>query len=84
MAEIRRSWERLSNEEPNILKEELIIFFDKERGENIGIIASEEILNHFLKSAGVKLYNKGVYDAKKALENRYNELLFDLDDLIDF
>ena len=84
MAEIRRSWERLSNEEPNILKEELIIFFYKERGENIGIIASEEILNHFLKSAGVKLYNKGVYDAKKALENRYNELLFDLDDLIDF
>ena len=84
MAEIRRSWERLSNEEPNILKEELIIFFYKERGENIGIIASEEILNHFLKSAGVKLYNKGVYDAKKALENRYNELLFDLDNLIDF
>ena len=84
MAEIRRSWERLSNEEPNILKEELIIFFDKERGEKIGIIAAEEILNHFLKSAGVKLYNKGVYDAKKALENRYNELLFDLDDLIDF
>ena len=84
MAEIRRSWERLSNEELNILKEELIIFFDKERGENIGIIASEEILNHFLKSAGVKLYNKGVYDAKKALENRYNELLFDLDNLIDF
>ena len=84
MAEIRSSWERLSNEERNTLKEELIIFFDKERGENIGIIASEEILNHFLKSAGVKLYNKGVYDAKKALENRYNELLFDLDNLIDF
>ena len=84
MAEIRRSWEHLSNEERNTLKEELIIFFDKERGEKIGIIAAEEILNYFLKSAGVKLYNKGIYDAKKALENRYNELQFDLDDLIDF
>jgi uncharacterized protein (DUF2164 family) len=84
MAEIRRSWERLSNEELNILKEELIIFFDKERGEKIGIIAAEEILNHFLKSAGVKLYNRGIYDAKKVIENRYNELQFDLDDLIDF
>ena len=84
MAEIRRSWERLSNEELNILKEELIIFFNKERGEKIGIIAAEEILNHFLKSAGSKIYNKGVYDAKKALESRYKELQFDLDDLIDF
>ena len=84
MAEIRRSLERLSNEERNILKEELIIFFDRERGEKIGIIAAEEILNHFLKSAGVILYNKGIYDAKKAFENRYNELQFDLDDLIDF
>ena len=84
MAEIRRSWEHLSNEERNTLKEELIIFFDKKRGEKIGIIAAEEILNHFLKSAGVKIYNKGIYDAKKAIENRYNELQFDLDDLIDF
>jgi uncharacterized protein (DUF2164 family) len=84
MAEIRRSWERLSNEELNILKEEFIIFFDKERGEKIGIIAAEEILKHFLKSVGVKLYNRGIYDAKKVIENRYNELQFDLDDLIDF
>ena len=83
MAEIRRSWEHLSNEERNTLKEELIIFFDKERGEKIGIIAAEEILNYFLKSVGNKLYNKGVEDAKKALENRYDELKFDLDDLID-
>ena len=68
MAEIRSSWERLSNEERNTLKEELIIFFDKERGEKIGIIAAEEILNHFLKSVGVKIFNKGIYDAKKAIK----------------
>ena len=84
MAEINRSWERLSNEESKKAKEDLIIFFEKERDEKIGIIGAEQILNHFLKSAGVILYNKGIYDAKKAFENRYNELQFDLDDLIDF
>ena len=84
MAEINRSWERLSNEESKKAKEDLIIFFEKERDEKIGIIGAEQILNHFLKSAGSKTYNKGVYDAKKALESRYKELQFDLDDLIDF
>ena len=33
MAEINRSWERLSNEESKKAKEDLIIFFDKERDE---------------------------------------------------
>ena len=84
MAEINRSWERLSNEESKKAKEDLIIFFEKERDEKIGIIGAEQILNHFLKSAGSKIYNKGVYDAKKALESSYKELQFDLDDLIDF
>ena len=84
MAEINRSWERLSNEESKKAKEDLIIFFEKERDEKIGIIGAEQILNHFLKSAGSKIYNKGVYDAKRALETRNKELQFDLDDLIDF
>ena len=84
MAKIKRSWERLSDEERKLVKEDLILFFENERDEKIGIIAAEEILNFFLKSAGSKLYNKGVYDAKKALENRYEELQFDLDDLMEF
>ena len=71
MAEINHSWERLSCEESKISKEDLIIYFEKEMGEKIGIISAEQILNHFLKSTGSKIYNKGVYDAKKALETRF-------------
>lgn len=83
MNKIKRRWERLSDEESKLVKEEMILFFENERDEKIGIIAAEEILNFFLKSVGSKLYNKGIDDAKKALENRYEELKFDLDDLID-
>lgn len=83
MNRIKRSWERLSQEEKKIAKEELIRFFEKERDEKIGIIAAEEILNFFLQSVGTKLYNKGVVDAKTALRNRMEELNYDLDDLID-
>ena len=83
MNKIKRRWERLSDEESKLVKEEMILFFENERDEKIGIIAAEEILNFFLKLFGSKLYNKGIDDAKKALENRYEELKFDLDDLID-
>ena len=60
------------------------LFFERERDEKIGLIAAEEILNFFLQSVGGKLYNMGIEDAKKALENRVDELKFDLDDLMDY
>ena len=83
MSKIKRSWERLTDEEKNAAKEELILFFENERDEKIGVIAAEEIINFFLQSVGNKLYNKGIIDAKKALGNRMEELNYDLDDLID-
>ncbi|MDG1105903.1 MAG: DUF2164 family protein [Cyclobacteriaceae bacterium] len=83
MAKVKRNWERLSEEERKSVIEDLILFFENERDEKIGIIAAEEVLNFFLMSVGNKLYNKGIDDAKKVLKNRYEELQFDLDDLLD-
>tara|TARA_X000001036_G_C20079695_1_gene562656 strand:+ start:193 stop:447 length:255 start_codon:yes stop_codon:yes gene_type:complete len=83
MAKVKRNWERLSDEERKSVIEDLILFFENERDEKIGIVAAEEVLNFFLISVGNKLYNKGIDDAKKLLKNRYEELQFDLDDLLD-
>ena len=83
MAKVKRNWERLSEGERKSVIEDLILFFENERDEKIGIIAAEEVLNFFLMSVGNKLYNKGIDDAKKVLKNRYEELQFDLDDLLD-
>jgi uncharacterized protein (DUF2164 family) len=83
MSKIKRTWERLTDEEKNLAKEELILFFENERDERIGIIAAEDMINFFLQSVGSKLYNKGIIDAKKTIENRIEELNFDLDDLIE-
>ena len=83
MADIKRSWERLTDEERRNIKDELIQFFENERDEKIGVIAADEMLNFFLQSAGNLLYNKGVSDAKKVIESRQEELLYDLDDLLE-
>ena len=81
MSGIKHDWERLSNEESRLLKEDLILFFKNELDVEIGVIAAEKILKFFLKSASNKLYNKGIDDAKRAVENRHEELQFDLEDL---
>lgn len=80
---MKKSWERLSDEEKEAAKKAIILHFEKERNEKIGLIAAENILNFFLENVGGKLYNKGVYDTKKAVEYRFEELQYDLDDLID-
>jgi uncharacterized protein (DUF2164 family) len=40
-------------------------FFRSERGEELGIIAAEEILDFFLEDLGAQLYNRGLDDARK-------------------
>lgn len=83
MKDARKGWERLNEDERRKVKEELILFFERERDEKIGVIAADEILNFFLQSVGDKLYNQGVVDAKRAVENRIEELRYDLDDLLE-
>ncbi len=83
MGVISENGKRLSEEERRILKDELIQFFENERDEKIGVIAAEELLNFFLRSAGNMLYNKGVNDAKKVIETRTEEIRFDLVDLLE-
>ena len=49
MSGIKHDWERLSNEESRLLKEDLILFFFNELDEEIGVIAAEKILKFFQK-----------------------------------
>jgi len=84
MSSVRKSWDRLPEDQKDHVKNQLIRFFDKELDEEIGVIAAESILNFFLQQVGPTLYNQGVSDAKLALEKRIEDLNYDLDDLIEY
>jgi uncharacterized protein (DUF2164 family) len=84
MSSVRKSWDRLPEDQKDNVKNQLIRFFDKELDEEIGVIAAESILNFFLQQVGPTLYNQGVSDAKLALEKRMDDLNYDLDDLIEY
>lgn len=83
MGQSNKRWDRLTSEERQSMQQEIIDFFESERDEKIGVIAANTVLDFFLENVGSKIYNKGIADAKKALEHRMDELNYDLEDLMD-
>lgn len=80
---MKRKWDRLTEEQRKAAKEDLIYFFENERDEKIGVIAADNLLDFFLEHVGTKLYNKGLADARQAIDTRMDELTYDLDELRD-
>lgn len=81
MSEIKRKWDILSKEQKNYFVSELIHFYKTERGEEIGILAAEDLLNFFLKKMGTFLYNAALDDAKSFLKTRFVDIELDLDSM---
>lgn len=79
MAETKRAWDMLNQEQRDTAIQEIIDHFQSERGEEIGLIAAEAVLDCVLQSTSKDIYKKGVDDARKILQQRFNDLEVDLD-----
>ena len=77
MSKVKRSWDLLPDENRRECVRELIDFYRNERDEKIGMIAAENMLDHFLQHAGISLYNKGVEDSMRYLRERFENLELD-------
>ena len=58
---------------------DIIDFFRRERDEQIGMIAAEDLLDMLLEQVGKELYNKGLDDAKDFLKTRFDEIAADIE-----
>lgn len=65
---VRTSW--LTPEKKRAAVEAIIAYYQRERGEQIGVIASEEILELVLELVGKDIYNNGVDETVKLFEER--------------
>lgn len=54
----------LTDEEKKHLLEDIKYYFATERDEDLGILASEGILDFFMETLGKHIYNKALDDAK--------------------
>ena len=64
----------LTGEEKNQLLEETRYYFESERDEKIGILASENILEFFMNILGKQIYNKALDDTKVWFDRRIEDL----------
>lgn len=78
MKQSKKAWDLLSEKEKQSAIHALIAHFEMERDEKIGVISAEEILDSVLETISQTLYNKGVTDAIKVVQERSEILESDL------
>lgn len=69
----------LSSEERDRLVKEIQNFFEEERDEKIGIIASGKVLDFFLENLGNQIYNKALDDVRVWFTKRIEDIGIDFD-----
>lgn len=64
----------LTEEEKKQMLEDIKYYFATERDEDLGIIASESILDFFLETLGKHIYNKALDDSKLWFNRRMEDV----------
>ena len=75
----RKTGIKLTKEERNKFINDIQNFFLEERNEEIGIIASEIVLEFFLENLGISIYNKSLDEAKIWFSKRMEDIEVDFD-----
>ncbi|UYP01178.1 DUF2164 domain-containing protein [Oceanotoga sp. DSM 15011] len=65
----------ISEEYKKILLQKIIVFFSEEFGEDIGQIRAHDILGFFIDNIGKDIYNNGVEDSYKYMNDRIEDIL---------
>ena len=71
----------LTQEQKQKAVNDIIAYFLDERGEEIGIIAAEKMLEIFTENLIKPIYNKAVKDIMKMVEEKYTDLQVDVNSL---
>lgn len=59
----------LKPERKKKLEQEIQIFFQEVRDEEIGVVATQEVMDFFLETLGKEIYNQALDDAKRWHQN---------------
>ena len=66
---------KISKEKKDEFTQLIKMFFEKERGENLGDLGSSILLDFITKEIGPEFYNQGVLDSYKYINERTEDLL---------
>lgn len=82
MVKVKHPWDLIPDNKKQHHVQEIIDFFHNDRNEEIGIIAAEELLDHFLQTVGLELYNQGIQESMDFLEKRLEDIKIDMGSLL--
>ena len=66
---------KLSKEQKDRMIWEIKTYFSKERDEDLGDLASSLILDFFIEKLGPQMYNQGIQDAQRYMEEKVMDML---------
>jgi uncharacterized protein (DUF2164 family) len=66
---------KLTKEKRDDMISAIKYYFQKERDEEIGDLASNMVLDFIIKELAPEFYNQGVYDSHKYMSDRVEDLL---------
>lgn len=69
---------RLPKEAKEFIVDDIIRYFEQERGETLGSLAAEQILDFMISAVGPAVYNQAITDARALLAERMQNLDDDL------
>ncbi|WP_019914948.1 DUF2164 domain-containing protein [Paenibacillus sp. HW567] len=69
---------KLPKEQRDIITENIRAYFEEERGEEIGHLAADNLLEFFLKELGPAIYNGALSDCRTLVEQRMQSLEEDI------
>lgn len=79
MTKTPRKWNVLSKTRKEELIREISTYFKKEFDQEIGILATEDLLDFFLDNLGKDIYDKAIKDSKTIIKQNLDNLEIDLD-----
>lgn len=65
---------KLSHEKKEAMRSKIVEYFDKERDEDLGDLASQLILDFFVEELGPSIYNQGVEDSYTYTRDKLEDL----------
>jgi len=78
---MKQNFSFLTEDQKRKAVDNIISYFLDERGEEIGIIAAENLLDFMTEKLGKPIYNKAILDTKKLVGEHLSNLQIDIDAL---
>lgn len=76
---MKRKWDSVSDETQKKCVNEVITRIEEIEGDAVGVIAAQDIIDIVTENLAPEIYNMGVRDTKKLIQERFQDIEVDID-----